>query len=259
LGTVTGIFTSAASAGRAVARVQELGIGPDHINILTPNSNAADLDAVPTSDTEQPGMGAALGGLVGGVSGLTLGTAAASLLIPGVGPITAIGIIAAALFGTGGVVAGAAAGEALEDSMSDGLPKDELFLYEDALRQGRTVLIVQVEDTSLIDAVRDKIHQEGAETIDAARERWWIGLRDVEQQHYDAASGAEGRDFTADESAYRRGFESALHPRLRGRVYDEAMEDLRRMHPDACESDPFRRGYERGREWRERGRTEGRG
>jgi hypothetical protein len=37
------------------------------------------------------------------------------------------------------------------------------------------------------------------------------------------------------------------------------MEDLRRMHPDACESDPFRRGYERGREWRERGRTEGRG
>ena len=70
-----------------------------------------------------------------------------SAIIPGIGPVMAGGLGALSLVGAvGGVLAGAAAGSALEHAMADGLPKDELFLYADALRQGRTVLMVLTED-----------------------------------------------------------------------------------------------------------------
>jgi hypothetical protein len=245
--TVAGIFTSRAETERAVAHLRKLGIKDSNINVLTPGSSDKDIGAVQTSDTEQPGMGAALGGLVGGVSGLTIGTAAASLLIPGVGPVTAIGILAAALFGAGGVAAGVAAGDALEDSMSDGLPKDELFLYEDALRQGRTVMLVTVDDESLADRVREALRDEGAESVDAAHDRWWIGLRDVEAEHY--RSTEAGADFARDEEEYRRGFRAALHPQVRGKAYEDALDELRELHPEAYGDNAFQRGYERGRQY----------
>ena len=44
----------------------------------------------------------------------------------------AAGFLGAALLGAGGVAAGVAAGHAFETSVAVGLPKDELFLYEDA-------------------------------------------------------------------------------------------------------------------------------
>ena len=37
-------------------------------------------------------------------------------------------------------MAGAVAGGALEDGLAHGLPKDELYLYEDALRKGHSVV-----------------------------------------------------------------------------------------------------------------------
>lgn len=242
--TVTGIFTSPADAGRAIQRLRALGIKDKDINVLAPGASDEEIGEVRTSDTEQPGMGAALGGVVGGVSGLALGTAAASLLVPGVGPVAAVGILATALFGAGGAVAGAAAGGALEGSMSDGLPKDELFLYEDALRQGRTVVIALAGDDEQEEVARKALDEAGAESIDAARKEWWIGLYDVEKEHYNAAA-ADG-DFAKDEATYRRGFEAALHPEMRGKSYQDARDHLRNTHPDVWEKDPFRHGYERG-------------
>ncbi len=54
--------------------------------------------------------------------------------------------------------------------MSDGLPKDELFVYEDALRQGRTVLIALTEDATQAEAARAALLQAGAESLDTARD-----------------------------------------------------------------------------------------
>ena len=44
--------------------------------------------------------------------------------------------------GIGGATTGMAAGAALERNLADGIPHDELFLYEDALRNGRSVVTV---------------------------------------------------------------------------------------------------------------------
>src|ERR1051325_5325584 len=131
--TTVGIFNSRADAERAVERLRSIGIPDKHMSLLTPGASEKTLEAVATTETEQPGMGATLGGVVGGAlgtaSGMSLGAAAASLFIPGVGPIIASGIIGAALLGTGGAIGGAALGGELEEGMADGLPRDELYLY----------------------------------------------------------------------------------------------------------------------------------
>jgi hypothetical protein len=243
MGTIAGIFNTTKEAERAFSELEtEAGFRKEDIVLLAPGSSAKELDAVPTDEGEQPGMGSAIGGVVGGAVGLAAGSVVANLILPGVGTIVAIGLGAGAL-GIGGAVAGAASGGALENQLSPGLPKDELFFYEDALRQSRTVLIGTSTDDEVVDKGRVVIERNGAESIDAARGKWWIGMRDAEEAQYDAPEG----DFQKNEGLYRSGFEAALHPDCRGKTYDAAAPKLRELHPDVCDDETFRRGYERGR------------
>ncbi|HEX8137691.1 MAG TPA: hypothetical protein VF544_08885 [Pyrinomonadaceae bacterium] len=247
MNTVAGIFQARAQAESAARHLQSTGITDEQISLLAPGASAQELDAaVPTTDTEQPGMGAAVGGTVGGAlgvaGGMQIGAAAASLFVPGVGPVIAAGLIGAALFGIGGASVGAATGDAVEDSLDEGLPQDELYVYEDALRQGRTVLLVQAQDDEQAEAARNILAQAGAESIDAARESWWVGLRDAEEEEY----SGQGGDFKTDESYYRKGFEAALHPHSRGKSYEDSAARLRARYGDAHTHAAFRRGYERG-------------
>lgn len=251
--TVAGIFNSRAEAERAIERLRSLGIAEDRLNLLTQGSSAEEIaDEVPTTETEQPGMGQAMGTAVGGAlgvaGGMHLGAVVATSLIPGVGPVLAIGMIGAALLGTGGALAGRAVGESLEDSLAPELPHDELYVYEDALRKGRTVVIAAAEDDDEAARVRSALADAGAESIDAARETWWLGLRDAEEAEYDV----EGGDFKRDEPEYRRGFEAALHPRSRGRRFDEEIGRLRECYGEICDRECFRRGHERGQSYHQR-------
>ena len=250
--TVAGIFTSAEVAENAIERLHALGISHECINFLTPNASKAQLDAVPTTETEQPGMGTALGGVVGGAmggSGSMLGAAVVSALVPGIGTITAIGLTAIALLGmAGGAVAGAVAGGSLENAMSTGLPKDELFIYKDALRQGRTVLVVLADDTTQAEAVREALAHAGAESLDAARQQWWVGMRDAEAEAY----MAQGGDFTQDEAVYQQGFEAALQVETAGKPYEDMQGYLRTHYPDVYDTMAFRHGYARGRAYTEK-------
>ncbi|HEY9284408.1 MAG TPA: hypothetical protein VIP46_13210 [Pyrinomonadaceae bacterium] len=251
--TVAGIFHTRADAERAIESLRSQGVADERLNLLTQGSSAEDLaDAIPTTETEQPGMGQAMGTAVGGALGVAggahLGAVIATSLIPGVGPVLAIGMIGAALLGTGGVLAGRAAGEALEDNIAPELPHDELYIYEDALRQGRTVIICAAEDDGQAASVRAAFDAAGAESVDAARDTWWLGLRDAEAETY-AAGGA---DFGEAEPYYRRGFESALHPRARGKSYEEDLERLRECYGDECDTHAFRTGYGRGRAYHQK-------
>jgi hypothetical protein len=237
--TVAGIFQSPEQAERAIQQIHSIGIRNDRIALLTPNTTMQAAErAVPTADSEQPGMGKAMGGTVGGAIGVaggaSLGAAAASVLIPGVGPVIAGAILGAAILGAGGTVAGMAAGEALEEGLVSGLPHDELYLYEDAIREGRSVVIAFVEHDEMLERTRAALKNAGAESIDAARENWWLSLRDAEAAHYQTT----GKQFASDEPSYRRGFETAL--RNRGA-------DITTLSSSGDVSDDaFRRGYQRG-------------
>jgi len=241
---VVGVFKTRYSAEHGIDRVMMMGVVRERINILTPGSPKRQIGDVPVSDTEQPGMGAAVGKVVGGsigaAGGLGAGAALASFLLPGVGPILAGGLLGAGVLGLSGAAGGAAVGEALEDSIS-GIPRDELYVYEDALRQGRTVVIVEAEDERHAEAVRRGLAEAGAETIDAAREQWWIGLRSAELEHYDDG------DFEVDEPYFRKGFEAAQSPAVRGKSYHDALDYLTQHNEIAIGHPAFRRGYERGK------------
>jgi hypothetical protein len=242
---VVGIFASRAGVEHAIERLRALGIPQEHINCLFPGASIAELNTVPTTDAEQPGMGTVVGGVVGGVTGASgglLGAAVASAVVPGIGPVMAVGLAAAALLGLGGAVAGAAAGGALENTLEVGLPKDELYIYEDALRQGRTVLIILAKDTNQADEVREVLAWAGAESLDAAREHWWLGMRDAEAEVYTT----QGLDFTTDEPLYRKGYEAALQPAAAGKSYADALDFLQIHYAEVYREEAFRRGYARG-------------
>ena len=247
---VVGIFSSRAEAERAAGRLREAAIPADRINLLLPGASEARLHTgVPTSDTEGEGVASAVGGVVGaaagGSAGLGLGAAVASLLVPGVGAITAIGLAAAALFGTAGAIGGAALGEKLEDKSFEGIPRDDVYVYEDALRRGHSVVLALADSDQQRDAAREVFRQTGAESIDAARERWWGGLREGERLH----ARREGYRFSEVEPVYRRGFQAALHPEARDREYENAPEGVRLRHREVWSEGSFRCGYERGCEW----------
>jgi hypothetical protein len=247
---IAGIFDSRTDAERAVNGLSSAGIANDRIVYLTPGSSDQAVEsAVPFTDTEQTGTGKAMGGAVGGAmgaaGGATLGAVAASLLVPGVGPVLAAGVIGAALLGVGGAATGAAAGAALESGLAEGLSHDEVYLYEDALRQGRSVVIAFAEDDDGRERIHNVLAQAGAESIDAARESWWLGLREVEEQHY----RTDGGDFRADEVSYRRGFEAALHPKRRGRSYQECASELSEAYRDSAADKAFHRGFQRGQDY----------
>ena len=176
--TLVGIFDTQTDAAAAYRDLRSLNLREENIIVLTPGASLRELDAVPTEEGEQPGMGKAIGGVIGGAMGLAGGVAVATLLLPAVGPVLALGLGAGSL-GLGGAAAGAAGGGALEDLFTRGLPKDEIFLYEDALRHGRTVIVVVCEDEELLTRSREIMERNRAESLDAAREKWWIGLRDT--------------------------------------------------------------------------------
>src|SRR5256885_14988925 len=98
--SVVGIFNSLADAKRAAAMLRALGVAEDRMTVLSPHTSEAETEArVPTTDTEQPGMGSAgvgtVGAALGEAGGGTAGAAPAWFPVPGGGPGLALGLIAA--------------------------------------------------------------------------------------------------------------------------------------------------------------------
>jgi hypothetical protein len=250
---VSGVFKTQTDAVRAVKAALAVGIPENKVTLLTPGSAdqiAREVQSVPVDTAEQPGIGKAFGVLAGGGIGIT-GGALLVALIPGVGPISALGLLGAAILGAAGATVGAKIGDEFEKTTAQGLPEDEIFVYEDALRKGHSVVIALTEDDHSASRLRELLKVEGAESVDAAREKWWIGLRNVEEDRYSESGGS----FADDEKFYRLGFEAALHSRTRCLEFDQvsaamdaALEDVQKKYPGENVEEPFTRGYMRGRE-----------
>jgi hypothetical protein len=245
---VAGVFHSRENAQCGLEALRRAGYSPENVSYLTPGSSEGEIHAVPVSETEQPGVGRAIGGAVGAALGMAGGFelgVGMSALVPGVGPVLVAGLAGMALLGAGGAALGVVAGGRADQDSTEGLPADEIFFYEDALRQGRSVVIVMANGKREAERAKELLAECGAESIDGARESWWIGLRDAEAEHYRAL----GYNFEQDHDTYRKGFEAALRRPVRGRTYDQAAAYLSSEYPDIWESDPFRTGFARGQEY----------
>ena len=250
---ITGVFKSENNAENAVNQLRGLGIPDKRIGIVRPGTRPERLEAgVPVTDTEDPGMGramgAAVGGAMGAAGGATAGLAVASLIVPGIGPLIAFGMVGAGLLGIVGAAAGSAVGDTVEEELGEGIPHEDVYVYEDALRHGHSVVLAYVDEGDQADDATEVMNEAGAEDLDTLRENWWQEVREGEHAHYIR----DGGDFDQDEASYRRGYEAALHPKRRGKAYSDVEEELRTAYANTVLDRPFQSGYERGLSHRSR-------
>jgi hypothetical protein len=233
--TISGIFASPDDAEATLETLQARGFDQSRISLL----RAGDVRFA------TPVTAKTAGATIGGV----LAAGASTFLIPGLGPIAGFGMLAASLAGVG---LGAAAGAAV-DRHTKGIPNEQLFFYEETLREGGAVVFVEAENASQETRARNLLEQAGARSPDAVRRQWWQGVRSNER---DFARG-RGIDFDGSEGDYRAGFEAALHPATRGRSLDECLAYVETCYPEPCRTEMFRLGFGRGQEYLHRGRLTG--
>lgn len=134
---VVGIFDSHAQAERAVHKLIEATIPPDHISIVAEQLQVRERPEgfITTGDAAKET--AALGAWTGGLFGLLAG--AAFLWIPGVGPLIALGPVVGALLGA---LEGGAIGGLMGAMLGSELEKDRVMTYQVALQGGKFLVMV---------------------------------------------------------------------------------------------------------------------
>jgi len=142
--TAVGVFTDKAQADRALEALHNAGFTDDQIGFIRRDlrdteAGRAGTDLTETeATTEEKSAAAATGAVGGGILGGLLG-AAAALVIPGIGPAVAGGILVTTL---GGVAIGAVAGGLIGALTNMGIPEEEARYYQQELAAGRTLLTV---------------------------------------------------------------------------------------------------------------------
>jgi uncharacterized membrane protein len=144
---IIGYFQDSNQAGQAVNELKAKGF--NEISLLGNEKGGIESG---NDDNKAMGLGGKnisngtiTGGTIGGLVGLGLGTGvlgalgAAALLIPGVGPIVAMGPLAAAL---GGAVTGGIAGALIDY----GIPKEHSDYYETKIKEGNSVLVLKTDE-----------------------------------------------------------------------------------------------------------------
>jgi len=147
--TAIGVFSSRDHAERAVKELRERGVPEESIVFLTRSESEA--------KTIAKELGAFVGGFVGGAAGLTTGVVAATLLLPGIGTVFALGIGAAALLTGAGAGAGAGSavgsaatheGDAPAPTRAEKSAEDAAF-FQEVLKEGRSLIVVRTESKEL--------------------------------------------------------------------------------------------------------------
>ena len=243
---VVGVFRKRSSARAALGQLRILGMDQSSAYLASPAGGPEELALVPTSAGEQPGMartfGALLGGALGIASGYVFGASVAGMPAHGIWPTLALGSVVAAALGLLGAAAGGAAGVGVDRMAQDGVPSDELYLYKDALLQGRSVLTYLARTELEGEEARQTFAHAGAESVDWARREQWLGLRDARLQRYvPPVRMAQPNHFVA-------GFGAALRRDFRGKLWEQVLYLLAEQYRDWSE-DGFRNGFERGQQF----------
>lgn len=140
--TVIGVFSSRDRAEEAVQQLRAQMVPEESIVFLTRSETEA--------KTISKQFGAAVGGFVGGATGMSAGVVAATLLLPGIGPVFALGFGAAALLGLAGAGAGAGVGSfAAQDGdapkPADDKHGDDVNFFREVLKEGRSLIVVRTD------------------------------------------------------------------------------------------------------------------
>ena len=170
--TVSALYDTYDAAHSAVSALEAAGIPHSDISIVANNSENWHRDDRPSNAAGGAGVGAAVGGVGGLLTGLGM------LAIPGVGPVvaagwlvaTAVGAMAGAAVGgaTGGLV-GSLTKEGVPEALSRQLPLGELKVRSNMLRRSCNLLSACLLPP---DIERSEERRVGKECPSKCRSRW---------------------------------------------------------------------------------------
>jgi len=144
--TAIGVFTSRERAEEAVMQLLASKVPEGEIVFLTRTD--------PESVTQGKQAGATVGGFLGMATGMWAGIVTATLMLPGIGPVFALGFGAAALLGLAGAGGGAAVGKSIgkgtgPQPTADEKCSDDVLFFREVLREGRSLVVVRTESKEI--------------------------------------------------------------------------------------------------------------
>jgi uncharacterized membrane protein len=173
--TIAAVFPNLTQAGQACRDLEHIGIPRDDISLIAGNDKGkhneylAIAKKASTPTEAAAASGAALGGGLGMLATL------ATIAIPGVGPIVALGPLFTVLLGLG---VGATAGGLIGTFHNLGISHDEAPLYEEAVRRGEVMVAAVVDEQFQLEAVA-VLQRNGSRDVrnelDAWAETEWSG------------------------------------------------------------------------------------
>lgn len=183
--TALGVFASRDRAEQAVQELRQNKVPEEAIVFLTRSESEAHAVA--------RRFATYAGGAVGGAVGFSVGAAAASILLPGIGTVFALGLYAGVLLGLGGVDAGNSLGGNFAQQYKavsptpEGKASDDVTFFLDVLREGRSLIVVRSDSaevcataSGILDRLGIGIHQK-SEMLNRTNLRYngEIGIIDV--------------------------------------------------------------------------------
>jgi len=143
--TAIGVFASRDRAEEAIKELRQ-SVPDGSIVFLTRSENEA------TKVSKE--FGGLVGGVAGGATGLYAGIVA-SLLVPGLGPVFALGAGAAALLGLAGAKSGAAIVKSMANDPQAPVPtpeekcSEDTAFFREVLKEGRSLIVVRTESKEI--------------------------------------------------------------------------------------------------------------
>ncbi len=271
--TIAGLYDSFQDAREVQTALVNAGFDRKDISILAANADNRYKDFVDRNIDEseydkyyvtdddgrnRAAEGATAGGVLGGAGGLVL-----ALLVPGAGPFTVTGWLAASLIGlAGGAITGGILG-ALADA---GIDDADATVYSEGVRRGYSLITVKADDNRAAQAARI-MNDHGAINTDERADYWesqgWersydadapvYNLEQIEAErtgyqsyntngsdgvsttdddyyrnHYTNNYANSGRDYNYYDPHYRYGYGLASNPTYAGRDWNMIESDVRR-------------------------------
>ncbi len=137
--TLVGVFEDRSAAERAVDELERSNFKNDQVGFAIRGDEVVRGGMISDAQGTKDGRGAITGAATGAGLGAILG-AAAAMLLPGIGPVVAGGILAMAF---GGAVAGTAVGGIMGAMTGLGVSEEEAKYLEQEFQSGRAIVAVK--------------------------------------------------------------------------------------------------------------------
>ncbi len=168
-GVVSAVFDSQDEAQRAIADLRSAGVDDSALSVIAQKRGTMTTRDADGEITDEEHTNVLRGILGGGALGAGLGVVA--LAIPGVGPLAALGAIAASAVPEAmaiGAAVGAAAGTFNEVLMKHGVSEEDSRYYGEHMKNGGVLVTVHAGGTEG-ERARDILHRHGGHSSSRAR------------------------------------------------------------------------------------------